>query len=226
MCTFFTHIEMHSDKFIVFGMQDGSVRINRVKGDYRDLSDYWSLTMHDNDTGAINDMCVSYDQKYLFSVGADGNIFSYKWNAPVKQVAPVRRQSVFQPHKLDVDDIVDPAALSLEEQKQKDSRDARAMIANRNKDKVLTVIDKYQAEFGELIQQNRNMIRSQQIDEDVIVLDQRISDSLQASLLAQAQLVKRQLAFDLEKNRLLVKKTREYFIEPLEDLVTKVFALK
>lgn len=207
-------------------MQDGSVRINRVKGDYRDLSDYWSLTMHDNATGAINDMCVSYDQQYLFTVGADGNIFSYKWNAPVKDFISAKRQSVFQPQEAYVEDIVDPAKLSLEEQKQKDSRDARAMVANRNKDKVLTVINQYQEEFVELMNQNRKMIESQQIDEDAIVLDKRISDSLQASLLTQSQLVKRQLAFDLEKNRLLVKKTREYFIEPLEDLVTRVFALK
>lgn len=53
-------------------MQNGSIRVNRVKEDWRDLSDYWTFTMHDNQYGYVPKMCFSYDEKYFFSCGNDG----------------------------------------------------------------------------------------------------------------------------------------------------------
>lgn len=206
-------------------MQDGSIRINRVRQNHRDLSDYWSLTMHDNANGVIHDMCVSYDRQYMFSSGADGNIFSYKWNIPI--------QSAHQPHKLvpvplptsKIMDIIEPLALSLEEQKQKNNKDVRAKIANDRKAKVVAIIEEHKKTFFELMSRNEKLVPTQQIDRSEMGLDSRISSNLQASLKERAQLVKRKLAFNLERNRLLVHKVRQYFIEPLEDLVTEVHAM-
>lgn len=212
-------------KYLICGMSDGAVRINHVKADHRDLSDYWLLTMHDNLSGAITDMCLSYDHAYMFTVGADGNIFSYQWTQPVAKPPMPQVQLPQQSVELNVVDITDPQTLSIEQQQQKDNADARAIVANANKDIVYRVIDGYRAEFDALIERNQAIVPSQRIDEDRIVLDQRISDSLQASLAEEARLVRRKLEFDLEKNRLLVKKAKEYFLDPLEDLVTEVSAL-
>lgn len=45
-------------------MPDGAIRINRVKEeDFRDLSDYWINSMHDNLNGAVNSIQFSYDGK-------------------------------------------------------------------------------------------------------------------------------------------------------------------
>lgn len=218
----------NSEDYIVFGMQDGSIRINMVQRNHRDLSDYWSLTMHDNFNGCIRDMCFSYDLRFLFSVGADGNIFSYKWNLNRMPMVPssplVQRPEPFPDES--VADIDDPEALSLEEQKQKNNRDKRAMIANERKRQVLTVIANYKRQFDALMKRNRAMVAQQRLNEENIMIEERITESLQESLLQQSQLVKRKLAFDLEKNRLLVQKVQEFFIEPVEDLITEVFSLR
>jgi len=72
-------------------MGDGKIRITRQQDNWRDFSDYWALSMHDNLLGRIPAIRFSYDKKFMFSVGADGNLFSYSWNLPcgvVKQQSP------------------------------------------------------------------------------------------------------------------------------------------
>lgn len=59
-------------------MQDGSIRFNKVNQyDFRDLSNYWIMAMHDNQNGFVPRMCFSCDEKYFFTCGHDGNVFSY-----------------------------------------------------------------------------------------------------------------------------------------------------
>jgi hypothetical protein len=59
-------------------MDDGTVRIQPLHGDDAGLmGPYWSLTVHDNDHGTITQLAMSFDCKYLFSVGNDGNFFAF-----------------------------------------------------------------------------------------------------------------------------------------------------
>jgi cilia- and flagella-associated protein 44 len=77
-----------SDKYLIFGMGDGAIRINKIKDDFTDLSDFYLLHMHDNFNGKMS-ICFSYDNKHLFTAGTDGNLFSYAWNAETKEVRPI-----------------------------------------------------------------------------------------------------------------------------------------
>ena len=43
------------------------------------MSSYWCLCMHDNDIGAIMNIAMSYDEKFMLSVGSDGNFFVYSF---------------------------------------------------------------------------------------------------------------------------------------------------
>lgn len=74
------------DHYMVFGMNDGTIRIYNRKKDFKDFTDYWKLYMHDNLKGNVNCIKFSYDKKNFFSIGADGNFFVYDWNAPVEVV--------------------------------------------------------------------------------------------------------------------------------------------
>lgn len=48
-------------------METGQIRVNRINPeDFRDLSDYWLLSMHDNFNGRINEMCFSFDKEFFF----------------------------------------------------------------------------------------------------------------------------------------------------------------
>lgn len=70
-------------------MRNGAIRINKIKEDFRDLSDYWLLNMHANLNGIIPSIQFSYDSKIMFSVGHDGNLFSYELNIPLERVKTV-----------------------------------------------------------------------------------------------------------------------------------------
>lgn len=78
----------YSKEYLICGMRTGAIRINKIKEDFRDLSDYWLLNMHDNLNGIIPCIQFSYDNKMLFSIGYDGNLFSYEWNIPLERVKP------------------------------------------------------------------------------------------------------------------------------------------
>ena len=65
-------------KRAIFGFSDGSVRIYPLSGgDLAEIDQHWSLTVHDNDYGSITHIATSYDGNFLFTVGADGNFFSF-----------------------------------------------------------------------------------------------------------------------------------------------------
>lgn len=126
-------------------MQDGIIRINRVNEDHCDLSDYFLLPMHDNSRGTITNLSFSFDKKYLFSVGTDGNLFSYKWNSKVLEKYP-KTPTKFE-SLVTVPDIMDAEFLSLEQQKFKDDLDRRLQIAEEKKKRVLDILDEYRTEF-------------------------------------------------------------------------------
>lgn len=76
-------------EYLILGMADGKIRINHIKEDWRDLSDFWLLSMHDNIHGQIPAIKFSFDNKFLFSIGSDGNLFSYTWNLPMNKIRPI-----------------------------------------------------------------------------------------------------------------------------------------
>lgn len=61
------------------GMENGVIRIQPLNSENPFLiGPYWSLTVHDNSYGKVSGLCSSFDDKYLFSVGTDGNFFMFE----------------------------------------------------------------------------------------------------------------------------------------------------
>ena len=61
------------------GLEDGSVRIQPLHNEDPGLmGSYWALNIHDNNYGHITHLATSYDGKYLFTVGSDGNFFTFE----------------------------------------------------------------------------------------------------------------------------------------------------
>jgi len=67
------------EKYAIMGMQDGRIRIQLLneKGNFATLSSYWMLGVHDANYGEITHLCLSYDERFLFSAGLDGNFFAF-----------------------------------------------------------------------------------------------------------------------------------------------------
>lgn len=75
------YVYSHNKEYLLFAMIDGSIRINRINpNDWHDLTNYWSLAMHDNYNGYIPGFSFSYDNEYFLTSGNDGNVFVFKFN--------------------------------------------------------------------------------------------------------------------------------------------------
>ena len=62
------------------GLQNGAVRIQNMKRSTLDkLDSYWWINAHDNHAGSVQDIAISFDSKFLISVGEDGNIFTFSF---------------------------------------------------------------------------------------------------------------------------------------------------
>lgn len=71
----------HSGKFLLFGMDDGVLRIHPLDGsnDFENFSNFWALNVHDNHHGGIRHIKTSFDDKYVFTAGMDGNFFVFRF---------------------------------------------------------------------------------------------------------------------------------------------------
>lgn len=181
--------------------------------------------MHDNYNGRINHIAMSFDKKYLFTVGNDGNIFSYKWREQFEAPASAHPTPIQLPIE-PVVDIDDPEMLSLEDQKQKNNADIRLRIANERKDGVLHILSDYELQFRDILRRNKELPSRQQVEQHETELDNRITEIVQNNFNAQMNIVKRKLAFDVEKCKLLSKKVAEYFIEPLDTFPIQLLSIR
>lgn len=97
ICLFPNSTSSNERKYVIFGMDDGVVRVCRVNPeDDADFSDHWTLPMHDNMNGCVPSMRLGCDRKTLLTCGYDGNVFSYAINddspevqVPAPAVTPV-----------------------------------------------------------------------------------------------------------------------------------------
>ena len=82
--------------YCAIGEKNGVVRISPMpeSKQLEDVKHYWSYGFHDCDYGHITQMCFSYDEKFLFSVGADSNIFGILFNATLDDLERARTQKI------------------------------------------------------------------------------------------------------------------------------------
>ena len=82
-----SHIS-HSGRYLLTGSSNGVLRVHALPplppslSSPSSLGSYWALSMHDNHTGAITHLCSTYDDSYVVSAGADGNVFVYSASLP------------------------------------------------------------------------------------------------------------------------------------------------
>ncbi|XP_052861271.1 cilia- and flagella-associated protein 44 [Anopheles cruzii] len=211
--------------YTIYGASDGTVRVNRTKQDFRDLSDHWTLPMHDNRTGRITGLAFSYDFSYLFSVGTDGNLFAYRWYGAGDAFQAVPPKPLEKSVKR-VFDIAEQGFPSLEQQKAKREADRLAKIVADRREVVRKRVAEHRERFVALLERNRALPPAYRIPVTDFVLDERIMDDLREQLEADMSLVHRRMAFDVEKVRITARKLSRFFLEPLESFPIEVLAVR
>lgn len=209
-------------------MSNGSLRIHKIHQDFRNLTNFFEINMHDNMNGIINHITCSLDSKYIFTVGNDSNIFSYKNNIPGTKTTSSKKTAPFT--SIDsytiVEDIFDSESLTLEEQKIKHNVDKINQIADFNKEKMKKIISDYKVEFQDIVRRNNLLIKSMQLNLKTINLDDRITTDIRKKLDQEIELVERRKAYEVEKCKILTKKVKDFYISPLEELPIELHGIK
>ena len=95
----------HKGQHLLTGMDNGVIRIHPLTlmttntYSITDLTTHWTVSMHDNDHGRVRGsvymlllslvlqvtrLVCTYDDQYVISAGADGNLFVYKFNSQLE----------------------------------------------------------------------------------------------------------------------------------------------
>lgn len=201
----------------------------QIKNLVEDLENNAEMTirLHDNISGMISALCTSFDQKHLFSVGLDGNIFTFKLNLNVPPNAKEIEPQAFEfidPVK--ISDITDPQFLSLEDQKQKNYRDERTRIINEKKSQMLEVLGMLKSDFSDVQNRNHLLPDSQKLSPVELELDTRITLDLEGDFQRQSGLVRRKMAFDVQKITLLKSKVENFLVNNLECWPIELLAIR
>lgn len=183
------------------------------------------IALHDSSYGVITGICASFDEKYLISVGLDGNIFTFKINSMGESNVQPNLPTTFNA-PLDTQDIIDPNFCSLEDQKKQSYRDERIRFVNDKKSQMLEVLRMLKDDFATVRAQNDLLPDSQRLSAHELELDDRITNDMDKSFSRQMDLVRRKMAFEVEKTKLLKDKVETFLTSNLECWPIEVIGIR
>ncbi|KAK7105366.1 cilia- and flagella-associated protein 44-like [Littorina saxatilis] len=218
---------------VLFGMEDGSVRVQTLLTPHSlaNMGAFWCLPMHDAQTGRVRALALTYEQTQLMSVGDDGNFFLYNYMADEELQKRIAENKARLPsarkEDLDkiVDDIDDPSAYSIEDAKQKAEHDKLMKEAEEKKRDIRRQIAKLRRQFKSILEQNETLPLQQQLDRLEFEMDREIKLELEKQTHDRVLLVRKELAWESEKQRLALEKLRKRFkdVVECERIVLKAF---
>ncbi|KAG5898603.1 hypothetical protein JTB14_020979 [Gonioctena quinquepunctata] len=209
-----------NEQYLIFAMQDGSIRVNSVKkDDFKNLTDYWILAMHDNQHGFVPTMCFSFDSKFFFSCGYDGNIFSYKFQPPddyeFPQIMYPQNREIIPPTVPDSDGRTQS---SLEQTMDRAKNDRIQKLANEHKAAIRETIKSLKDHYSKILDRNKKLLPSQMITREELEPDERAKEYMEKEFESQLALVKKKFAYDLSRSEVQMMKLRSYVIDPSDKL--------
>ncbi|XP_055500679.1 cilia- and flagella-associated protein 44-like [Leucoraja erinacea] len=220
-------MKFNSEKDLLFcGMEDGAVRIYSIKAhDYKlkSMQGFWSLNVHDNDYGHINQICISHDEQFLLTCGADSNIFAFcifpqeeidELVSRKRAVVPIPRMG-FARDKL-ANDIDDPNAYSLEDAKQKAESDLILKLAEEKKAKKRVELDKLQNDFKELQIKNAELPEHVQLQKEDFEINKKIQEEINRQITDRIEFVYKEMAWEQEKYLIGLQKLQARFRNAVE----------
>uniref|UniRef100_A0A4W3IB69 Cilia- and flagella-associated protein 44 n=1 Tax=Callorhinchus milii TaxID=7868 RepID=A0A4W3IB69_CALMI len=206
------------------GMQNGSVRIYPLLPHDLNLVSmkaYWSLSVHDNDCGYIQQIITSYNSEFLVTCGNDGNIFVFNLLLQVDnaQFLEGKRADVPFPRVSIVkaaEDIDDPNAYSIENAKQKAEHDLMVKLAEEEKADKRIKLATLCKEFKALQSRNAALPEHVQLNREDFELDHRIRLETERQTIERIGLVSKETAWEQEKHLIGLRKLQARFRDAVE----------
>lgn len=107
----------------------------------------------------------------------------------------------------------------------KENSDNRNRFANESKKKVLGMVARLQKEYQNVLAVNESLPAEVKIPEEDLIPDWRVVEDFKKSLDEEKNLVYRKIARESQRSAKLLQKLRSYFLEGLETLLTRVYAI-
>ncbi|KYO22379.1 cilia- and flagella-associated protein 44 isoform A [Alligator mississippiensis] len=211
-------------KLLMFcGMKDGGVRVYPLQDkelSVDTLDRYWSFNIHDNDYGQIQGIYSSYDDRFLVTCGADGNIFTFTILSPEDIQKELRAKVPSPRRELEkekaAEDIEDPNAYSIENAKQKKEYDQIMKAAEDKKNEKRQKLAALKQEFLHLLQKNMELPKHMQLLREQFEMDHRICEEMNRQTAQRIQQVQKELAWEQEKHQIGLQKLQSRFRDMLE----------
>ncbi|XP_074070622.1 cilia- and flagella-associated protein 44 [Macrotis lagotis] len=211
-------------KMLMFcGMQKGQVRIYILRNKSLDLTDmqsYWSYSIHDNDYGQIQALHPSYDDRFVVTAGADGNIFVFNVLAEeeikegLKAILPPPRTGVEIEKQLE--DIEDASTFSIEGARRKREHDQIMKEVEKIKAQKREKLKELRNEFQNLLVKNSELPEHMQLHRAEFDVDTKVREDAERATVKKIKQVERELAWEKEKNRIALLKLQRRFRDSLE----------
>ncbi|EHH16062.1 hypothetical protein EGK_11297 [Macaca mulatta] len=185
--------------------------------------------MHDNNYGCIKSIASSFDDRFLVTVGADGNIFvfniisEFMLRKDIKAKLPSPRFGIeTEPIP---EDIEDPKAYSIENARRKREHDKLMKEVEEIKAQKREQIKALRTEFCKLLEMNEELPTHMQFKRTDFDVDSKIRAEMHRRTAFKIQQVEKELAWEKEKHELGLKKLKNRFRDPLESDTIVVHAI-
>ncbi|XP_038202030.1 cilia- and flagella-associated protein 44 [Arvicola amphibius] len=215
------------------GMRNGAIRVYVLKqGDssLTSLKDYWHFNVHDNNYGCVKSIAASFDDQYLVTAGADGNIFVFNIYSQfivekaAKATVPSPRFGIeSEPIP---EDIEDPKAYSIENARRKREYDKLMKEVEEIKTMKREQIKSLRNEFWKLLAMNKELPVHMQFQRTDFNIDATIHAEINKNTILKIQEVENELAWEKQKYELGLKKLQNRFHDPLESDTVVVYAIQ
>ncbi len=199
-----------SSQYLLSCATDGSVCAGEAGSDA-----YWQGRVHGASTATM--VGLSFDDAFLVSAGADGNLFVHKVATSDQKEAVLSAVSL--PGVADAGspaaDITEASTYSIEEAKQKAEADARAAAAEEAKLSVRDKVALLRKKFTALLAENEALPAPEQLPRDAFYVDPGLQDGTAKETLTRLEEAKLEFAWTSEKAALTRTKLENHFLKGL-----------
>ncbi|XP_035299446.1 cilia- and flagella-associated protein 44 [Cricetulus griseus] len=215
------------------GMRNGAIRVYVLQQNdlsLTSLKDYWHFNVHDNDYGCVKNICLSFDDQYFVTSGADGNIFVFNIFSEFIVEREIKAQ--VPPPRIGIEseaapeDIEDPKAYSIENARRKREYDRLMKEVEEIKAEKREQIKTLRNEFWKLLAMNKELPAHMQFQRKDFNIDATIHADISKKTISKIQEVENELAWEKQKYELGLKKLQNRFRDPLESDIVVVHAIQ
>lgn len=229
-CTYFDY--SYTGDFIMAGGNNGSCYIWSSENDKK----YIEIKTHDAHRGSIRSVKMNPKENYVLSVGKDGllNVQNINREAikmyaqsliPGEDVQFINEMDGFETMETDQkikaredasEDITDPDAHSIQEQKLRTEEYWRIKKTEERKAEIRNKVSLLREEFEKLVNINMNEDEWIRLTEEDFNIDPEYFEMLAKSNNGKKEITKKEVAWGIEYRRVALEKLREVFFNNLE----------